>query len=312
VHNHHHSHGTGRMLIFSTMATTLFVVIELWAGLHAKSLALVSDAGHNFTDALSLVLALVGFYLQSKPADDVKTYGYHRGGVLAAFINALSLIVLSLFLFWESYQRVLHPQPVQETTMIVVAALGVILNVGILLGLRSESSGDVNIRAAVVHMFGDALSSVAIIAGAIAIHYTGWTAIDPLLSILIGVLIIWSAIDIIRESLNILLEGLPRGLDLETVTKSLCGITGVIDVHDVHIWSLGSTSHALSCHALIEDMPPSESDAILKQVNKVLCDRFHVLHTTIQFEHVRCAVSENGCHIQVAPHSHTHSHSHEH
>ncbi len=298
------------MLIFSTFATTVFVVIELWAGLQAKSLALVSDAGHNFTDALSLILALVGFYLQSKPADAVKTYGYHRGGVLAAFVNALSLIFLSLFLFWESYRRILQPEAVEENTMIAVAAVGLVLNVGILLGLRGEHSKDVNIRAAFVHMLGDALSSVAIIVGAIAIRLTGWTRIDPVLSILIGVLIIWSAVDIIRESLNILLEGLPRGLDLDTVTKSLCCIDGVIDVHDVHIWSLGSTSHALSCHALIEDMPPSSSDAILKQVNQVLCDRFHVYHTTIQFEHVRCAVSENGCHLQAAPHSHSHSHEH--
>jgi cobalt-zinc-cadmium efflux system protein len=146
------------------------------------------------------------------------------------------------------------------------------------------------------------------------IHYTGWLLVDPILSILIGVLIIWSAIDVMRESLNILLEGLPRGLELRAVTEAMRQIQGVIDVHDVHIWSLGSSAHALSCHALIEDMPPSESDCILKSLNEVLASQFHIHHTTIQFEHARCSLSETPCSMQVAPpvHSHAHGHSHSH
>ena len=151
--------------------------------------------------------------------------------------------------------------------MIVTAGLGILLNVGIIVGLRRHES-DINIRAASVHMLGDALGSVAIIVGAVAIHYTGWLAIDPILSILIAALIVWSAIDIIRESLNILLEGFPRGLDLQSVTAAMRQVPGVLDVHDVHVWSLGSSAHALSCHALIEDMPPSESDCILKGLSK--------------------------------------------
>jgi cobalt-zinc-cadmium efflux system protein len=310
-HHHHHHGGSGKVLKWSLVATVLFVVVQFAAGLQAHSLALLSDAGHNLTDAVALALAMFGVYLQAKPADESRTFGYHRGGVLAAFINALSLLGLSAYLFYESYERLLAPQGVNEKIMIVTAGLGIVLNVGILVGLRKHES-DINIRAASVHMLGDALGSVAIIVGAAVIHYTGWLAVDPILSILIGALIVWSAIDIIRESLNILLEGLPRGLTLQKVMDAMQEVPGVLDVHDVHVWSLGSNAHALSCHALIEDMPPSESDRILKGLTSILEDRFHIHHTTIQFEHARCALSETGCRIvhsnAVHPHPHEHTH----
>jgi cobalt-zinc-cadmium efflux system protein len=293
-HFHHHTSAKSTVLKWSLAATTLFVVVQVVGGITAGSLALLSDAGHNLTDALALALAMFGVYLQSKPADESRTYGYHRGGVLAAFVNALSLVVLSLYLFYEAYHRLLNPQHVQETTMIAVAGLGIVLNVGILLGLRRHEE-DLNIRAASIHMLGDALGSVAIIIGAIVIRYTGWLAIDPVLSILIGGLIIWTAVDVIRESLNVLLEGLPRGLKLQNVVAAMREIPGVLDVHDLHIWTLGSSVHALSCHALIEDVPPSESERILTAINCMLGDRFHIHHTTVQFEHTRCAVSEAGC-----------------
>jgi cobalt-zinc-cadmium efflux system protein len=285
------------------LATIAFVVIQFSAGLQSGSLALLSDAGHNLTDSLALGLAMFGVYLQNKPADSQRTFGYHRGGVLAAFLNALVLVVLSLYLFVEAYHRLRAPEPVQEGTMIVVAALGIVLNVAILLGLKKHDR-DVNIRAASVHMLGDALGSVAIILGAIGIHYTKWMAIDPMLSILIGCLIIWTGIDIIRESLNILLEGTPRGMQLATVQHAMRTIPGVLDVHDVHIWSLGSSAHALSCHALIDDMPPSESERILDGVSTLLAQRFGIHHTTIQFEHKRCQVSMNGCSIVETSHRH--------
>jgi cobalt-zinc-cadmium efflux system protein len=199
---------------------------------------------------------------------------------------------------------------VQETVMIAVAALGMVMNGGIMLALRSASKHDINIRSAFIHMLGDALGCVAIIAGAIAIRFTGMWSLDPLLSILIGVLIVWSAIDIVRESLNILLEGLPRGIHLHDVTSSIRGVEGVLDVHDLHIWSLGSSTHALSCHVLIEDVPPSASDAILKRLNGMLEDRFHIAHTTVQFEHMSCAISESGCAIPVHQHDHKGHHHH--
>jgi cobalt-zinc-cadmium efflux system protein len=305
---HAHAHATGTVLRWSLLATVVFVAVEVFSGIRAHSLALLSDAGHNFTDALALLLACFGVYLEGKPADEVKTYGYHRAGVLAAFVNALTLVLLAVWIFWESYHRLRAPEPVAENVMVVVAGLGLLLNGGIMWGLRAARRHDINVRSAFVHMLGDALGSVAIIAGAVAIRYTGWDQIDPLLSILIGVLIIWTAWDIIKESLNILLEGLPRGLHLQSVIASMKSVRGVLDVHDLHIWSLGSSTHALSCHVLIEDMPPSVSNQILERLNQIVAQRFHIHHTTVQFEHVSCALSENGCVIPVAPHEHPHPH----
>ncbi len=311
MHSHAHGHGPamGRVLRWSLLATFGFVAVEVAAGFEAHSLALLSDAGHNFTDVLALLLAWIGVYLQAKPANEIKTYGYHRAGVLSAFVNALTLVALSGWIFYESILRLQRPEPVHEGVMMAVAALGVALNGGIMWALRQASRHDINVRSAFIHMMGDALGSVAIIGGAIAIRYTGWEKIDPILSILIGALIIWTAWDIIRESLNILLEGLPRGLRLQDVDSSMRAVEGVLDVHDLHIWSLGSHTHALSCHVLIEDVPPSCSDGILRRLNSVLEERFHIAHTTVQFEHVGCAISENGCAIPVhEPHEHEHDH----
>jgi cobalt-zinc-cadmium efflux system protein len=298
VHAHAHA-GTGRILSWSLAATMLFVVVEAVAGVKAGSLALLSDAGHNFTDALALLLAWFGAWVQAKPADSVKTFGYHRAGVLCAFLNALTLVALSLWIFAESYHRLLEPQTVDESTMIWIAGTGLVLNAGIMWGLRVARHHDINVRSAFLHMLGDALGSVGIIIGAAAIHYTGWQQIDAVLSMLIGGLIVWTAWDIIRESLNILLEGLPRGMTLEKVAGAMREVDGVLDIHDLHIWSLGSHAHAMSCHVLIEDLPPSESDAILRRINEMLGGRFHIHHTTIQFEHVGCPISGNGCVIPV-------------
>ncbi len=303
-HQHSHPHPPvgddarmKRVLIGSLALTLAFVVFETLAGFNAHSLALLSDAAHNFTDAFALLLAAFGVYLQARPGDHERTYGYQRAGVLAAFVNALSLVVLAGILFYESYQRLLHPQPVAANTMMIVAAVALVLNLGIAgaLGGHGEHHHDLNVRAAWLHMAGDAASSAAIILGALLIRFTGWLAIDPILSILIGIAIVWSGWGIIRDSLNILLEGLPKGLELKNVSAELSGVEGVIDVHDLHIWSLGSDSRALSCHVLIDDMPPSESDSILQRINDVLCARFQIRHTTVQFEHVKCVLAGTHC-----------------
>ena len=304
-HDHNHAHDsppgdgkrTTRVLIISLILTAGFVVFEAIAGFQARSLALLSDAGHNFTDAFALLLAAFGIYLQARPGDHERTYGYQRAGVLAAFINALTLVVLAFVLFYESYDRFVHPEQVSTLTMIVVAGVAMVLNIGIAfaLGGHGEHHHDLNVRAAWLHMVGDAASSAAIIVGAVLIRYTGWQAIDPVLSVLIAVAIVWSGWGIIRDTLNILLEGLPKGLRLAEVKREISSVEGVIDVHDLHIWSLGSESRALSCHVLIEDMPPSASDSILRRVNAVLCDRFQIFHTTVQFEHVKCVLAEANC-----------------
>lgn len=306
-HHHHHTSNTGWVLQLSLVATLAFTGFEVFAGFYSHSLALLSDAGHNFTDALALLLAAVGVYLQNRPADHVKTYGYQRAGVIAAFLNASTLIVVSGLIWWEAALRLMHPQPVNERWMTWVAAAALVLNGGIVIALNRGEKSDLNVHAAVVHMLGDAVGAVAIILGAIAMHYTGLTYIDPILSIMLGVFIVYTAWDIIRESLNILLEGLPRGIELRQVTGAMGEVEGVLDIHDLHIWSLGSETHALSCHVLIEDMPPSASESILKRIQERLCG-FGIHHATIQFEHVPCVIS-GGCRM-TATHSHDHSHQH--
>ncbi|MCC7498973.1 MAG: cation transporter [Bryobacterales bacterium] len=290
----------GSALIWSLIATVLFVVIEFAAGMEANSLALLSDAGHNLTDALALLLAGLGLYYQRKPPDSVKTFGYHRAGVLAAFANALTLIGLSVLILYECVERFRHPEPVGEMVMLVVAAAGLVVNVAVML-LLHKGKHDLNIRAAFLHMMGDALGSAGIVAGAVVIRYTGWNWLDPALSLMIAVLIIWTAWDITRESLNILLEGLPRGMDLQQVVNGMMDLEGVLDVHDIHIWSLGSKTHAMSCHILIRDMPPSASEAILRRVNTFLRERHGIDHTTIQFEHARCNLPAGTCPICQEP-----------
>ncbi len=295
--DHHAPVRTARRALFIALAlNSTFVVVEAIAGWRANSLALLSDAAHNFTDVFALMLAAFGVYLQGWPGDHTRTYGYQRAGVLAAFVNSLALVVLAAFLFYESYRHLLNPHAVAENTMIAVAAVGVVVNLSIAWALGGhQHRHDLSMRAAWLHMAGDAAASAAIIVGAVLMRFTGWHAIDPALSILIGVGIVWAAWGVIRDSLNILLEGLPKGVKLVEVTRTLTTVPGVVDVHDLHVWSLGSHSHALSCHVLIEDMPPSASETILCEINEVLCDRFGISHSTIQFEHVSCALAETHC-----------------
>ncbi len=298
---------TGKVLRWSLGATVVFVLVEVLAGVQAQSLALLSDAGHNFTDALALMLALLGVYFGAKPADERKTFGYQRAGVLAAFVNALALLILSAYIAWESVHRFRQPREVDETTMFIVAGLGLLLNASIMWGLRGHHQHDLNVRAAFLHMLGDALGSVGILVGAWMIRETRWLWIDPALSLIIAALIVWTAWDVLRDSLNILLEGLPRGMRLIAVAAAVRRVEGVLDVHDLHIWSLGSNAHALSCHVLIDDMPPSESGAILGRINDVLCSRYQIHHTTIQFEHQPCSLQDEPCSI-ADPHAHGHGH----
>ena len=236
-----------------------------------------------------MVLSWLAVYLQSRPPDDVKTFGYHRAGVLAAFCNAVTLVAISFYIFYESYQRFLEPPTVHTNVMIGVAVVGLAMNSGIAFALFRSSKEDLNIRSSFVHMMGDALGSLGVLAGAILIQITGLQVIDPALSVLIGLLILWTSWDIIHEAFNILLEGLPRGMTLAQVTGAVKGVPGVLDVHDLHVWTLGPQMLALSCHIRIADIPPSESEQILKQVNCCLDQRFQIHHTTIQFEHELCA-----------------------
>lgn len=295
------------------IATLLFVGLEIIAGLRSHSLALLSDAGHNATDALALLLAWFGVWFQNKPADEVKTFGYQRAGVLAAFVNALTLVAVSIWIFWEGYLRFRNPEPVSDFVMIGVAAVGILLNGGVMLGLSAARTQDINIRSAFVHMLGDLLGAVAIVIGGVVIHFTGLLQVDTVLSLLIAVLIIWTAWDIIKESLNILLEGLPRGMSLKSISETMREVEGVLDVHDLHVWCLSSNLNAMSCHVRIDDIPLSRSRGMLDEINHLLSDRFQIFHTTVQFEHGECSDVEAGCGMalrqsQYQAHAHHHHH----
>jgi cobalt-zinc-cadmium efflux system protein len=301
-----------RVLRFSLVATLAYVLLTFFAGVRAQSLALISESGHNVSDFLALLLSFVAVYFQTRPATDEKTFGYQRAGVLAAFLNALSLVVIAAWIAIEAIHRLNSPVQVQPRLMMVVAAAGVLMN-GVIAALLWKVAQDVNIRSVFLHMLGDTLSTAAVIVGGFAISITGKNWIDPALSILIAALILWTSLSIVRETLNILLEGTPRGVSVPEIRLRLSAIQGVLDVHDLHVWSLGSQTNALATHVTIADIPPSESARILAEINATLRDDFRIHHTTIQFEDAECEIA-HGCVIPVDPiqaHAH-HGHSHSH
>ena len=284
--HHHHFHPTSASwaVKIALGVTLALVATEFVAGTVAHSLALIGDAWHNLTDIPTLILAWIALYFERKPPDHQKTFGYQRAGVLAAFVNALVLVGVAVYICFEGYQRIVHPQAVAARTMMLVGLLALLTNGGITVVLSQERR-DLNLRAVFIHNLGDALSNVGIIVGAWLIRRTGQQLIDPLLAFLIAGMILWSAFGIVTDSMNILLESLPKGMDLKSVATAMLGVAGVREVHDVHIWSLGSESHALSCHVQILDMPTSESERIAQRIREVLEGEFAITHTTIQFEH---------------------------
>jgi cobalt-zinc-cadmium efflux system protein len=298
---------TSRVLRISLIVTAVYICLLVAAGIRAHSLALLSEAGHNLSDFFALLLSWGAVYLQGRSPNARKTFGYNRAGVLAAFVNGLTLVLVSFYIWYEAFRRLLNPVEVHAGLMIWVAAAGVVMNGGIAL-LLMRGRRDINMRSAIVHEIGDTLSTAAVIVGGIAIAYTGQRWIDPALSIGIGVMILWSSIGIIRESLNILLEGIPSGMELERIEACICTITGVNSVHDLHVWSIGSDTHSLSCHVGIADMRASECEGMLRQIRDQLGAKFHIHHTTIQFEHVECEAA-NGCVIPASP-GHDHAHHH--
>lgn len=303
-----------RVLQISMVLTLAYVIATFYFGLRAHSLALISEAGHNVSDLLAIALSFVAVYFQARPATDQKTFGYQRAGVLAAFVNAVTLVVLSAWIAIEAIHRIAAPVAVEPRVMMYVAAAGVLMN-GTVATLLWRFSGDVNIRSVFLHMLGDTLSTAAVIVGGAAILFSGLSWIDPMLSIVIAGMILWSSVGIIRETLNILLEGTPRNLQLVEVREAMASVSGVLDVHDLHVWSLGSQSHALASHVTIAEMPMSECSEILIGINCALRDRFHILHTTIQFETTGCETT-HGCSAPpeleaVGVHGHDH-HGHAH
>ena len=294
--HHHHNHGEEhshqhhlqkkfKIAIFVTFCVFL---IELIGGIWSGSLALLSDAAHVLSDVVSLLISWFAIYLSTRPATSFRTYGYHRTEVFAAFLNGVTLIGISIWIFFEAYHRYMAPNEIKVTGMFIVACIGFTANMIILWQLHGESHGNLNVRSAFLHVVGDTLSSVAVVIGGVVILWTGWTPIDTILSILIGGIILISAINVTKEAVYILLENSPRNADADTVAEHLCNLDSVKGIHDMHVWSLCSNYSALSAHVVIHEHTTLPYDQILKQINTELIERFGIHHTTLQLENVAC------------------------
>lgn len=294
-HDHQHHLTVSRKLTIATAANVLVVIGEIVIGLYAGSLALIGDALHNVTDAAALVLALVAVRLSRRAPTNQKSFGYQRAGILAAFVNAGVLVAFAIFIFTEAWSRLHHPHAVETTAMFFAAGVALLINAGTALSIRHESREDVNIRGAFVHMIGDAVSSAGILVAALLIRSTGSLAWDAIVSIFIGVLILWSSYGVLRESVNLLLEGTPSGIDPEAVTQSLGAIEGIHGVHHLHIWALGPSNPALSCHLMVGDVPLRDTAAMLDEVKATLARDYRIAHTTIQFEFAECEADDPFC-----------------
>jgi cobalt-zinc-cadmium efflux system protein len=270
------------VLAWAMAATLALVVAEVFGGLLGRSVALLNDAVHNLSDVPALGVSWLAMKWAQRPADSEKTYGYHRSGTLAAFTNSLLLVVLALWLGYEAIERLRSPVDVVESWMIWTSVAALLVNGGITLALVRGRT-DLNLRSILVHNFGDALSNIAIIIGAIVIGHTGLHWIDPLLGLGIGVLVLYSSIGILRSSAHILLEGRPHGTGVEEVARAILAVEHVQEVHDIHIWSLGGEHNALSCHARIPDMHMDECEKVLCAIRKKV-EEFGIEHSTVQLE----------------------------
>lgn len=296
AHHDHHAHATvSRKLTIATVANVLVVAGELLVGWWSGSLALVGDALHNLTDAAALLIALAAVHLARRAPTSSKSFGYQRAGILAAFINAGMLVTFTIFIFREAFHRLAEPAAVHTTAMLLAAAIAMLVNAATAFSLHRESREDVNIRGAFIHMISDAVASFGIIVAALLIELTGSPRWDGGVTILIGALILWSSYGVLRESVNLLLEGTPSGIDPDEVTRSLGAIQGIYGVHHLHIWALGPSSPSLSCHLMVGDVPMKDTDRILEMVNEMLARDYRIVHTTIQFELAMCAAGDPYC-----------------
>lgn len=310
---HDHDHGsslTGRRLLLSVAITVAFVVGEAIAGFWSNSLALLSDAGHNFADTLALGLSWYGVWIVQRPASARRTYGHHRVGILIALINALSLVLIALLIFWEAISRFRTPEPVQSTPMIVVAFIAILLNTVISLWLRKAAAKDLNVRSAYMHMLGDAISAAGVVVAGFIVAFTHSSLADPIVSVLIGLLILWSSWDVLKESVNVLLEASPKGLDIRAVETTINDIDGVLAVHDLHVWTVGSGIIACSCHIAVEEQSVKSGENVLREVAKHLKNRYEITHTTIQIEVEGCEPNDMYCIMKLAQRHDAQDHSH--
>ena len=293
AHDHGHQHHLQSKFRFALLFTGVVFLVEVVGGILSNSLALLSDATHVLSDALALAISWLAIYLSTRPATHSRTYGYHRTEVLAAFINGMSLIVISGWIVYEAVQRFKQPELVESLEMLVVAFIGFIANVLIVWLFHGEGRRNLNVRSAMLHVIGDTLSSIAVIAGGGLMYWTNWYVVDPILSCIIALVILIGAWRITKESTHILLEGSPKHADAHTVAKHICGIYPIKDVHDMHIWSLCSNYYALSAHVVMDDKTGESAYELRQKINRELQTQFGIVHTTIQIERIACAQKGN-------------------
>jgi cobalt-zinc-cadmium efflux system protein len=293
--------------VFKVALALTFVVlaVEVTGGLVSHSLALLSDAGHVLTDVFALGLAWFAVSQANRPADARRSYGYHRVSILAALVNSVTLIVIVLAIAYEAMRRLAHPEPVQGGLVIVAALAGVAINAFVAFGLRGHAR-NLNLRAAMLHVLGDIGASAGVVAAGAVILLTGWLYIDTILSLGIAVLIALGAWRIVRETVNLLMEGTPREIDLGAVTEEITGADLVTSMHDLHVWALSSDEMALSCHVVVGDCPLGDAEHVVRDLEQRLCERFDIGHTTIQVESCHpCGEIHHG----AGEHNHPHEHA---
>ena len=306
---HHHPHvnvgpgaqSTRLRLRVALGLTALFVVLEAFAGYWSHSLALLSDSGHNLADAVAIGLTLWTFELVTRPATARRTYGMHRASILGALANALGLVVIAVGIFAEAVIRLRSPEPIDAGVMAGVAGVALVLNLVIALWLHAAAEHDLNVRASFIHVAGDAASAAVVVIAGLVIARSGLTWLDPAVSILIGVFILWSSRQIVVEAINVLLESTPSDLDASAVQAAMRAIPGVLDVHDLHLWSMSTSVRAASAHVLVQDQQVSTACAILSTVNAVLAETFHIAHSSLQLETTACDPSQGFCKLEEAP-----------
>lgn len=268
--------------------TASVMIIEVIGGIVSNSLALLSDAGHMLTDLLALLLSLVALRVSTRPPSPTKTYGFYRSEILAALVNGTALVLISAYILYQAYQRFRMPEVVEVRTMLGVAMLGLLANGVAALAMAKASGDNLNIRGAYLHVLGDAMSSLGVIVGGAVMLFTGWYWVDPIISVFICLVILRGAVILVKDSADILLEAVPKGLQLGEVVSTLRGIQGVNDLHDVHIWTIGSGFFAMSAHVLVDDVLTSRAGDILREINRRLKEDHGIVHTTIQFECSNC------------------------
>lgn len=311
AHSHSHtpasdSNSNSKRLLAAFVVTAIFMVLEVIGGLISGSLALLADAGHMLTDAAALLFAFLAVYFARRPPNNQQTFGWLRLTTLAAFINAIALVLITVLIVYEAFVRFYHPQPIAGKTMMVIAVAGLFANILAFWILhRGSEEKNMNVRAAALHVLGDLLGSVGAIIAALVILWTGWTPVDPILSVLVSCLVLRSAWRLLKESVNELLEGAPKALDIAALKRNLSrSIPEVRDVHHVHIWLVGEKP-VMTLH--VQVIPPHDHDALLGRIHHFLEHEYHVEHATVQMEYQPCSGPD--CHLyQSTPDAHHHHH----